>query len=45
MWGRKPRVMVAAGERAPAFQLKSLSGAEQSLEKILSKGSGAARVL
>jgi peroxiredoxin len=38
MWGRKAKVMVAAGDQAPAFELKSLNGGGQSLEKILSKG-------
>jgi peroxiredoxin len=38
MWGRKPKVMVAAGEKAPEFQLKTLGGADESLSKILRKG-------
>ncbi|MBZ5612097.1 MAG: TlpA family protein disulfide reductase [Acidobacteriia bacterium] len=38
MWGRKAKVMAAAGEQAPAFQLKSLKGGDQSLQKILSQG-------
>ncbi len=38
MWGRKAKVMAAAGEQAPEFQLKDLKGGQQSLEKILSRG-------
>jgi peroxiredoxin len=38
MWGRKAKVMAAQGDLAPAFQLASLSGIEQSLAQILSQG-------
>jgi peroxiredoxin len=39
MWGRKAKAMAAAGDRAPAFQLKSLGGGDQqSLDGILRKG-------
>ncbi|HYL36959.1 MAG TPA: redoxin domain-containing protein [Bryobacteraceae bacterium] len=38
MWGRKTKVMVAAGEQAPQFQLTSVQGGHRSLEEILNKG-------
>jgi peroxiredoxin len=38
MWGRKPKAIVPPGERAPAFELKSLGGGVQSLQEILSHG-------
>ena len=38
MWGRKPKLMVAAGEKAPEFHLKGLGGAKESLSTILKQG-------
>ena len=38
MLGRKTRVMLPEGERAPEFELKTLEGAKQSLEQILKAG-------
>jgi peroxiredoxin len=38
MFGRKAKVMAAAGEQAPAFQLKSASGGQHSLQQILTQG-------
>jgi peroxiredoxin len=38
MWGRKPKTIVPPGERAPAFELKSLGEGAQSLQEVLSHG-------
>ena len=38
MWGRKAKVMLPAGEEAPAFELKKLEGGKQSLTEILKGG-------
>src|SRR5579864_8620681 len=38
MFGRKTKVMIAAGEQAPAFQLQRVKGGQQSLQEILSRG-------
>jgi peroxiredoxin len=38
MWGRHKKVMIEAGDVAPSFRLRSLSGGAESLEQILAKG-------
>jgi peroxiredoxin len=38
MWGRKKKVAIEAGARAPSFRLKGLGGAAISLDEILAKG-------
>jgi len=38
MFGRRKRTLLAAGGQAPAFQLASLSGGDQSLQQILARG-------
>jgi peroxiredoxin len=38
MWGRKPKVPVAEGAQAPAFQLTALNGEQRTLAQILQDG-------
>ena len=38
MWGRKTKVMIAAGDPAPSFELKKLAGGKESLAVILKDG-------
>jgi peroxiredoxin len=38
MFGRKTKVMLAAGAQAPAFELAKLKGGQRSLQEILSQG-------
>ena len=38
MWGHKTKVLVPAGEQAPALELQGLEGGKKSLEEILRDG-------
>lgn len=38
MWGKRAKVMIEAGARAPSFRLRSLSGETRPLEEILARG-------
>src|SRR5271170_6642650 len=38
MWGRKAKEIVPPGDKAPAFELKKLTGGTESLEQILQAG-------
>ena len=38
MFGRRKKVLVAAGAKAPAFRLTSLDGSARTLEDILAGG-------